>query len=99
MPSAHPITLDWLNGPDIARLAMTDEEIIAAVEEGLMAQGTGGAVIEPRVHLTPDPSFRGHFNVLRGYLAPQGLAGVKIVGDFVDNYKHGLPSEMALLAR
>ena len=25
------------------------------------------------------------------------LAGVKIVGDYVDNYKRGLPSEMALL--
>jgi len=28
---------------------------------------------------------------------PLGLAGVKVVGDFVDNYKQGLPSEMALL--
>jgi ornithine cyclodeaminase len=35
--------------------------------------------------------------VLRGYLAPQRLAGVKIVGDFVENYRRGLPSEMALL--
>jgi ornithine cyclodeaminase len=25
------------------------------------------------------------------------VAGVKIVGDFVDNYKRGLPSEMAIL--
>jgi ornithine cyclodeaminase len=49
------------------------------------------------VHLEPDPAFRGHFNVLRGYVAPMGLAGVKIVGDYVDNYKRGLPSEMALL--
>jgi len=91
------ITLDWLNGPDIARLAMTDAEILAAVETGLVAQGSGGAVIEPRVHLTPDPAFRGHFNVLRGYVAPLGYAGVKIVGDYVDNYLRGLPSEMALL--
>ena len=87
----------YLNGPDIERLAMTDAEILAAVERGLVAQGLGQAVIEPRVHLMPDPAFRGHFNVLRGYLAPLGLAGVKIVGDYVDNYKRGLPSEMALL--
>jgi ornithine cyclodeaminase len=63
----------------------------------LRAQGLGQTVIEPRVHLEPDPAFRGHFNVLRGYVAPMGLAGVKIVGDYVDNYKRGLPSEMALL--
>jgi len=96
--SHEPVKLTWLNGPDIDRLAMTDDEIIAAVEQGLTAQGTlGGAVIEPRMHLTPDPAFNGHFNVLRGYVAPLDLAGVKIVGDYVDNYKKGLPSEMALL--
>jgi len=93
-----PVKLTWLSGPDIDQLAMTNDEIITAVEEGLVAQGTpGGAVIEPRMHLTPDPAFNGHFNVLRGYVAPLGLAGVKIVGDYVDNYKKGLPSEMALL--
>ena len=91
------IHFTWLNGPDIARLAMTDDEILAAVETGLKAQGEGRTVIEPRVHLEPDPAFRGHFNVLRGYVAPLGLAGVKVVGDYVDNYRRGLPSEMALL--
>ncbi|MGE4253566.1 MAG: ornithine cyclodeaminase family protein, partial [Parvibaculaceae bacterium] len=94
---AEPIRFTWLNGPDIARLRLTDEEILAAVEGGLLAQGRGQTVIEPRMHLTPDPAFRGHFNVLRGYVAPLALAGVKIVGDYVDNWRKGLPSEMALL--
>lgn len=91
------IHFTYLSGLDVAALAMTDEEILDAVEAGLKAQGEGGAVIEPRVHLEPDPAFRGHFNVLRGYVAPLGLAGVKIVGDYVDNWRRGLPSEMALL--
>lgn len=91
------IDIVWLNGPDIERLALTDEEILDAVEDALRAQGRGQTVIEPRMHLEPDPAFRGHFNVLRGYVAPLGLAGVKIVGDYVDNYKLGLSSEMALL--
>ncbi|MGH6932919.1 MAG: ornithine cyclodeaminase family protein [Dongiaceae bacterium] len=91
------IQLTWLSGPDIERLALTDQEILDAVEAGLLAQGRGQTVIEPRVHLTPDPAFNGHFNVLRGYVAPLKLAGVKIVGDYVDNYRRGLPSEMALL--
>jgi alanine dehydrogenase len=89
--------LTYLNGPDVARLALTDDEILDAVETGLRAQGRGETVIEPRVHLTPDPAFRGHFNVLRGYVAPLGYAGVKVVGDYIDNWKAGLPSEMALL--
>ena len=87
----------YLSGPDIEALAMTDQEILDAVEEGLRAQGRGQTVIEPRVHLEPDPAFRGHFNVLRGYVAPLEVAGVKIVGDYIDNYKKGYPSEMALL--
>jgi alanine dehydrogenase len=91
------IHFTYLNGLDVERLGITDDEILAAVEAGLHAQGSKQAVIEPRMHLTPDPAFRGHFNVLRGYIAPMNLAGVKIVGDFVDNYKRGLPSEMALL--
>ena len=92
-----PVHITWLNGPDIDRLAMTDQEILDAVEGGLLAQGRGETVIEPRMHLAPDPKFKGHFNVLRGYVAPLHLAGVKIVGDFVENYRRGLPSEMALL--
>ena len=94
----HPeIHLDYLNGPDVARLDMTDAEILGAVETALAAQGRGETVIEPRMHLVPDKTVHGHFNVLRGYVKPLGVAGVKVVGDFVDNYKHGLPSEMALL--
>jgi ornithine cyclodeaminase len=91
------VSITYLSGPDIARLPLSDDEILDAVEDGLRAQGSGEAVIEPRVHLVPDRSFNGHFNVLRGYVAPLRLAGVKIVGDFVDNYKRGLPSEMALI--
>jgi len=91
------VSITYLSGPDIAKLSLSDDEILNAVEEGLRAQGSGQAVIEPRVHLVPDPSFNGHFNVLRGYVGPLRLAGVKIVGDFIDNYKRGLPSEMALI--
>lgn len=91
------IYIDFLNALDIDELAMTDAEILAAVGTGLVAQGSGKTVIEPRVHLEPDPSFKGHFNVLRGYVAPIDMAGVKIVGDYVDNYLKGLPSEFGVL--
>lgn len=93
----EPIHFTFLNGEDVERLALTGTEILDAVEAGLRAQGDGATVIEPRVHLEPGAEFNGHFNVLRGFVAPMNLAGVKIVGDFVDNYQRGLPSEMALL--
>ncbi|OZI72619.1 ornithine cyclodeaminase family protein [Bordetella genomosp. 2] len=91
------IDITYLNGPDVRALALTDAEILAAVESALDAQGRGKTVIEPRVHLVPESSTKGHFNVLRGYIEPLHVAGVKVVSDFVDNYKIDLPSEMALL--
>jgi len=93
----HPLHIVYINGPDIAGLALTDREILDAVESGLDAQGRNQVVIEPRVHLIPEDSSRGHFNVLRGVIHPLGLAGVKVVGDFVHNHQFGLPSELGML--
>ncbi|MGI4744908.1 MAG: ornithine cyclodeaminase family protein [Janthinobacterium lividum] len=93
----QPIYIDFLNRFDVEALAIGDDEILAAIETSLATQGRGEAVIEPRMHLEPGVS-NGHFNVLRGALkAPINLAGVKVVGDFVDNYTLGLPSELATL--
>ena len=91
------IYLHYLNHLDVQALAMTDAEIVAAVESGLLAQGRGETTIEPRMHLVPEKDYPGHFNVLRGYVRPLGVAGVKVVGDFYRNYEIGLPSELALL--
>ena len=93
----QPLYITYLNGPDIEGLGLTDADILHAVESSLDAQGRKATVIEPRVHLVPQSSSLGHFNVLRGVVHPLGLAGVKVVGDFVNNHKIGLPSELALL--
>jgi ornithine cyclodeaminase len=97
MTDSPRIDLHYLNHQDVQALALTDAEILAAVEDGLRAQGRGETAIEPRMHLVPEKDYPGHFNVLRGYIRPLGLAGVKVVGDFYRNYERGLPSELALL--
>ena len=91
------VDITYLNGPDVEALALTDAEILAAVEGALRAQGEKKIVIEPRVHLVPETSEKGHFNVLRGVVHPLGVAGVKVVGDFYLNYQHDLPSEVGVL--
>lgn len=92
-----PIYLTYLNRLDIEELNITDEEILSAIEAALASQGKGETVIEPRVHLEPGVA-NGHFNVLRGALKPPiDSAGVKVVGDFVDNYKINFPSELGIL--
>jgi len=95
--SEKEVFITYLNGADIDALNPSDDEILSAVESGLHAQGAGATVIEPRVHLIPESSAHGHFNVLRGVVKPLGFAGVKVVGDFVNNFQLGLPSEMAIL--
>jgi alanine dehydrogenase len=92
-----PIYFTYLNRQDIEALKLSDQEVLDAIESGLLRQGRGEAVIEPRVHLEPGLA-DGHFNVLRGVLGTaDNAAGVKIVGDFVDNYKLGMPSELGVL--
>jgi ornithine cyclodeaminase len=88
------LELTYLNGPAVSALALTDDEILDAVRAVLAAQGREETVVEPRTHLFPRGA-SGHFNVLRG--ATPRFAGVKVVGDFVDNHRAGLPSELALL--
>lgn len=94
----QPIYLTYLNRFDVEAAALTDEEILAAVETGLAMQGRGETAIEPRVHLEPRAGVEGHFNVLRGWIGGAiDAAGIKVIGDFVDNHLHGLPSECGIL--
>lgn len=92
-----PVYIDFLNRFDVEELNLTDAEIIAAIENQLRLQGQGQTTIHPRVFLEPNVA-RGHFNVLRGHIGAEiDRAGVKVVGDFVDNYQLGFPSELATL--
>jgi alanine dehydrogenase len=108
---AGGLWIRFLSGPDIDTLGLTSAEIVAAVEGAVLAHGEGRVVFEPRVHLVPDNGGAGHFNVLRGHLSglgavaadaaagagTGGISGIKVVGDFVENYARGLPSELGLL--
>ncbi len=93
-----PVYFDYLNRFDIEDLALTDAEILDSIEASLAMQGRGDTEIEPRTHIRPRAGARGHFNVLRGWIGGEiDAAGTKVVGDFVDNYKDGRPSEYGLL--
>jgi ornithine cyclodeaminase len=91
------INFRFISGPDIDQLGLTRAEILTAVEGAVRAQGNGEVVLEPRVHLIPPNGGRGHFNILRGHVSPLNISGIKVVGDFVDNRRRQLPSEMALI--
>ena len=90
--------LRFVSDLDVDRLRLTRGDILGAVEGAVRAQGEGRVVLEPRVHLTPPNGGKGHFNVLRGYVGTDDVCGVKVVGDFVENYLRGLPSELATVS-
>jgi ornithine cyclodeaminase len=91
------IALRFLDRTQVERLAPPPAELIDVVASGLAAHGSGAVVMPPKAHLELDHLVNGHFNILSGYVAPIGRAGVKVVGDYVDNWRHDLPSEIALL--
>ena len=93
-----PVYLDYLNRFDIEALALTDDDILRAVEDALAMQGRGETEIEPRTHIHPRVEEEGHFNVLRGWIGGRiDSAGTKVVGDFVGNWREDRPSEYGLL--
>jgi alanine dehydrogenase len=91
------LALLFLSGDDIAALDLQPGDVLDVVEQGLRAHGLGEVVMPPKDHLSLEERYNGHFNILKGYVEAFDLAGVKVVGDYVDNYKHDLPSELALL--
>ena len=98
-PEVHDNALEllFLSGGDVAELGITDAEVLEAVESAVRAQGEGEVTLDPRVQHVPDPDVAGHFNVLRATLRTLGVTGVKVVGDYVENHRLGLPSELALV--
>jgi ornithine cyclodeaminase len=50
-----------LSEHDVAELALTNDEILHAIESSLRALGSGDTVIEPRRHLAPNETILEHF--------------------------------------
>ena len=92
------VYIDYLNKFDVEKVALTNTEILTAIEESLVMQGKGETEIEPRMHIRPRAGVEGHFNVLRGWIGGKiDSAGTKVVGDFVNNYLENRPSEYGVL--
>ncbi|WP_421695689.1 ornithine cyclodeaminase family protein [Aestuariivirga sp.] len=95
--STPSLSFLYLNSRDVEASTPGFAAICDIVEDGLRAHGAGQVVLPPKGHIHLDKLYNGHFNILMGYVDPLETAGVKVIGDYVDNYKHDLPSEVALL--
>jgi alanine dehydrogenase len=90
------IELLFLSKEDVESAGLELLDIIAAVEAGLKAHGEKRVIMPSKDHLVLDWPER-LFNILKGYVEPINVAGVKVISDFQKNYQHNLPSELALL--
>jgi alanine dehydrogenase len=87
----------FLDRPTVEALLPDTPQLLKIIESGLEAHGRGEVVLPPKGHLDLDRIHNGHFNILAGYTASAKMAGVKVIGDYVENYRVGMPSEIALL--
>lgn len=86
----------FLSKEDVDQLNLGLAEVMDAVEQGLKAHGEKKVIMPSKDHLAlayPEKLF----NILKGYVEPVHTAGVKVIGDFHGNYRHNLPSELALI--
>jgi ornithine cyclodeaminase len=90
------IEILFLSKEDIDALNLTSQEILDTLEMGLKAHGEKRVIMPSKDHL-PLAYPEKLFNILKGYVEPINVAGVKVIGDFEKNYEHGLPSELALI--
>jgi len=95
--SSRSVEFTFLDHAEVTSLIPDFAEVMRVVEEGLLAHGRKDVVLPPKTHIMLDDRYNGHFNVLTGYVGPIDMAGVKVIGDYVDNIDHGLPSEVAML--
>jgi alanine dehydrogenase len=91
------VSFRYLDRAQVRSLLPSADVLLDVVETGLVAHGRRQVVLPPKSHIQLDDRYNGHFNILVGWAQPDDTAGVKVIGDFVDNYRHGLPSEVAML--
>ncbi len=91
------ITVRLLNRAQVEALSPAPDDLIDVVASGLAAHGRKQVVMPPKGHLQLDHVMNGHFNILSAWVGPIKRAGIKVIGDYVENWRQGLPSEVGML--
>lgn len=90
------IEILFLSKENVDALDLGLQETMDVIEQGLKAHGDKKVIMPSKDHLAlkyPEKLF----NILKGYVEPINVAGVKVIGDFEKNYEYDLPSELALI--
>lgn len=74
------IEILFLSKEDIDTLDLNLLEAMEAVKAGLKAHGQGKVIMPSKDHLAVDYPEK-LFNILKGYVEPVNVAGVKVIGE------------------
>lgn len=85
----------YLSYADVEKAGMTMAEVIAAVEAAFVEKGNGRAEVPPKpgIHTQPDA----FIHAMPSYIPAMGVAGMKWVSGYPENYRRGLPYITGLL--
>jgi alanine dehydrogenase len=76
----------------MVRKHLTMDEAIRRVEDTWRWYGEGKVVMPPKVTTDLVPAgIESWFNAMPSYIGPSDMAGLKLVGGYTDNPRHGLP--------
>lgn len=77
---------------DLTNHDLTTDDVIRRVEDTWRWYGEGRIVMPVKVSTDMGPAgVKGWFNTMPSYIGPSDMAGLKLVGGYADNPRHGLP--------
>ncbi|HDJ04723.1 MAG TPA: ornithine cyclodeaminase family protein, partial [Candidatus Bathyarchaeota archaeon] len=85
----------YLSRSDVEKVDLKMEEIIRVVEEAFREKGLGRVEMPPKPGIHPKKD--SFIHAMPAYIPKMDAAGIKWVGGFPENYKHGLPYITGLL--
>ncbi|MGE5485362.1 MAG: ornithine cyclodeaminase family protein [Ignavibacteriales bacterium] len=85
----------YLSYADVEKAGMSMAEVVEAVEAGFIEKGNGRAEVPPKpgIHTQPDA----FIHAMPAYIPSMGVAGMKWVSGYPENYRLGLPYITGLL--
>ncbi len=76
----------------MVRKHLTTDDVIGRVEDTWRWYGEGRIIMPVKVTTDMQPAgVAGWFNSMPSYIGPSDMAGLKLVGGYADNPRHGLP--------
>lgn len=87
----------YLDMKEVNELLPSYKDAIKIVENVFVAHNENRAILPNKFALDLEHIYGGHLNIMPGYLSDIDIQGIKLITAYINNYKKGLPSAMAMI--